>query len=249
MVKTKACGVRLENKEMRMNRHMCNCIRKYWAGLIFIGISQTLGGDIIGTVTAPAVPAPASVKPLSPYARSRYYHNPAAASNEIRTGTSEPNTVVYLEADPRLKPAAPPLKRPTMNQRNLNITPHILPVVVGTTVDFPNSDNLYHNLFSLSPTRKFDLGRYAQGHSKSVTFDRTGEVRIFCDIHPNMSAVILVVPNHYYAIPDEDGEFSIPNIPPGRYRLHIWHEQLPELVREVEVPDSGSVMVQFNFVD
>ena len=86
-------------------------------------------------------------------------------------------------------------------------------------VDFPNNDRIYHNVFSLSPTRKFDLGRYAAGRSKAVRFDRPGVVRVFCDIHSHMSAFILVFAHRYFAVTQPDGDFQLPPVPPGTYVL------------------------------
>ena len=97
-----------------------------------------------------------------------------------------------------------------MDQRNETFVPHVLAVRTGTIVDFPNSDRIYHNVFSLSPTRRFDLGRYAVGRSKAVRFDRPGVVRVFCDIHSHMSAFILVFSHRYFAVTQPDGTFQLP---------------------------------------
>ena len=98
---------------------------------------------------------------------------------------------------------------------NETFVPHVLPIVAGTTVDFPNNDHTYHNVFSLSKTKTFDLGRYAVGRSKSVRFDRPGIVRVFCDIHSHMSAFIIVFAHRYFALADIDGAYRLENVPPG----------------------------------
>jgi hypothetical protein len=122
----------------------------------------------------------------------------------------------------------------------------VLPIVVGTTVDFPNNDATYHNVFSLSKTKSFDLGRYAAGRSKSVRFDNPGIVRVFCDIHSHMSAFILVFAHRYFALADDEGRYRIDNIPPGTYTVFAWNEALPVESRRVTVPEVGGD-VELNF--
>ena len=109
-------------------------------------------------------------------------------------------------------------QRATMDQRNETFIPHVLAITVGTTVDFPNSDNTYHNVFSIARARSFDLGRYAAGHSKSVRFDRPGIVRVFCEIHSHMSAFILVFNHRYFAVTWADGRYQIGRVPPDAIR-------------------------------
>ena len=132
-----------------------------------------------------------------------------------------------------------------MDQRNERFVPHVLAIVAGTTVDFPNSDPTYHNVFSLSKTRRFDLGRYAAGRSKAVRFDQPGIVRVFCDIHSHMSAFILVFSHRYFAVTDDEGRYRIDNVPPGTYSVVAWHESLPSDTRRVSVPDGGEVDLNF----
>ena len=127
-------------------------------------------------------------------------------------------SVVYLESAPSLAfPDVEP-QRATMDQRNETFVPHVLAITVGTTVDFPNSDNTYHNVFSLRGPRPFDLGRYAAGRSKSVRFDRPGIVRVFCEIHSHMSAFILVFNHRYFAV--TVGRRAIPDQPRAARTLH-----------------------------
>jgi plastocyanin len=133
-------------------------------------------------------------------------------------------SVVYLETAPRaaFDPSEEP--RASMDQRNENFVPHVLAVVAGTTVDFPNDDATYHSVFSLSKPRPFDLGRYAAGRSKAVRFDQPGIVRVFCDIHSHMSAFILVFAHRYFTVTDDDGRYRLPNVPAGSYTLTVWNE-------------------------
>ncbi len=129
-----------------------------------------------------------------------------------------------------------------MDQRNKTFVPHILAVEAGTVVRFPNSDPIFHNAFSNYEGRVFDLGLYPPGTSRHVAFDRPGIVRVFCNIHSAMSAVIVVVPSPWFAVTVRDGTFSIPNVPPGEYLLRVFHERatpatLQSLERRITLAD------------
>ena len=114
-------------------------------------------------------------------------------------------------------------------QRNKSFSPHILVVQVGESVEFPNKDPFFHNVFSLFEGKRFDLGLYESGTSRKVVFDREGISYIFCNIHSDMSAVVVALQTPYYGITDPEGRIAIPNVPPGRYQLRIWQERaVPE---------------------
>jgi hypothetical protein len=147
--------------------------------------------------------------------------------------------VVYLERAPGGAFELPEPGRAVMDQKDQTFVPHVLAVTVGTTVDFPNSDLTFHNVFSLSKTKAFDLGRYSRGRSKSVRFDRPGVVQVFCDIHSHMSAYILVFAHRYFAITDHEGSFAITGVPPGSYTLAVWHEGEVRETRTVTISESG----------
>ena len=148
-------------------------------------------------------------------------------------------SVVYLESAPSLAfPDFEP-QRATMDQRNETFVPHVLAITVGTTVDFPNSDNIYHNVFSLRGPRPFDLGRYAAGRSKSVRFDRPGIVRVFCEIHSHMNAFILVFNHRFFAVTAADGRYQIGRVPPGTYTLVAWNEGSIRESRPIVIPPEG----------
>jgi plastocyanin len=155
-------------------------------------------------------------------------------------------SVVYLDPAPRAAFDTREEPRPRLDQRNETFVPHVLPIVAGTTVDFPNSDHTYHNVFSLSKTKTFDLGRYAVGRSKSVRFDRPGIVRVFCEIHSHMSAFILVFAHRYFALAEPDGSYRLDNVPPGTYNVMAWHETASIESRKVVVPEAGGE-VEVNF--
>ena len=120
---------------------------------------------------------------------------------------------------------APPVNRPRIVQQNRRFEPHLLVVPVGASVEFPNRDPFFHNVFSMYDGRRFDLGLYESGTSRSVTFSKPGVSFIFCNIHPEMSAVVMAVDTPYYAVSDRTGRVTIPGVPVGRYELSAWHER------------------------
>ncbi len=151
------------------------------------------------------------------------------AAPDVRRG------LVYLDVAPRSAFDDREPGRAVMDQRNETFLPRLLAVQTGTTVDFPNSDSTYHNVFSLSRARRFDLGRYAAGKTKSVRFDRPGVVRVFCDIHSHMSAFVVVFNHPYFRVTDAEGRFRIDNVPPGTYTVVGWYEGEARTQRSVTV--------------
>jgi plastocyanin len=150
-------------------------------------------------------------------------------------------SIVYLETAPRGAFEQSEPAHAVMDQRNETFVPHVLAVTTGTTVDFPNSDHLYHNVFSLSKPAPFDLGRYAAGRSKSIRFDRPGIVRVFCEIHSHMSAFILVFGHPFFTMTDNDGRYRLDNIPPGSYTVVAWNEGAASDPAPVTVFEGGIV--------
>jgi plastocyanin len=156
------------------------------------------------------------------------------------------SAVVYLESEDlnnRQYPA--PAEHPMLDQKNLQFHPQVLPVLVGTTVDFPNKDHLFHNVFSYSQTKEFDLGRYPYGDSKSIIFDRPGVVRVYCDIHAHMNATVLVLRNPYFVCPNDSGFFLMKNVPEGRYALVLWIDREQVERRSVEIKGGRTTDVEF----
>jgi plastocyanin len=159
--------------------------------------------------------------------------------------------VVWLESGgPQPLESKP--RRVQIIQRDKRFTPHIIAVPVGSTVEFPNLDPIFHNAFSNFSGQPFDVGLYAPGSSQKVHFVREGAVRVFCNIHPTMSAVIVVAPTPYLAISAKNGQFSIENVEPGTYRLRVFHERSSEptlralerrLLVEESVTHLGSLIV------
>lgn len=157
------------------------------------------------------------------------------------------NVVVYLEAaDVLAKLTGPEHPAPSMRQEGLAFVPHVLPVVRGTSVEFPNSDPVFHNVFSLSRAASFDLGRFPRGETRTLKFDTPGVVKVFCHIHSDMGAVIMVLDNPFFTAPDHDGRFRIDGLPPGDYRITAWHERARPSTHAVHVDAGGAAHVAFS---
>ncbi|MCU1348409.1 MAG: hypothetical protein JWO56_1439 [Acidobacteria bacterium] len=134
-------------------------------------------------------------------------------------------TLVWLEPQGNVRVTKRAPARFSMVTRGKLLIPHVLAVPLGSTVEFPNDDPISHNLFSLSTANGFDLGLYRKGSGKAHKFDTAGIVNVYCNVHPNMSAVIHVMPTPYYTFADASGGYSFPDVPPGRYRVVAWNEQ------------------------
>jgi len=143
------------------------------------------------------------------------------------------NVVVYLK-DPPFRGALP-VSRVELHQQNETFVPHVLAITRGSTVDFPNDDPFFHNVFSLSSAATFNLGRYPRGQSRPAKFAKAGLVKVFCDIHSHMSASILVLDHPYFTIPGADGNYEIQNVPAGQYTIVGWHERVGERSASVRV--------------
>jgi hypothetical protein len=163
------------------------------------------------------------------------------------SGGDNANVVLWLTPvegeGPRPKPEVP---NPKLVQKNKQFEPHLLVIPVGTSVEFPNKDPYFHNVFSLYKGKRFDLGLYEAGTSRTVRFDRPGVSFIFCNIHPEMSAAVLAMNTPWYAVSNAAGDINIPDVPDGHYRMEVWSEQAtPESVsalnREVSVNGDTSL--------
>ena len=177
-----------------------------------------------------------------------------AAAKPVRQREAS-DAVVYLERVPdkvekklthrglfRRKP-----RPPRIVQAKLHYVPHVLAAAAGTAVEFENLDRVYHNTFSVSAAKRFDLGKYAPGALDTVVFERVGVANLHCDIHPDESGFVVVVPNHAFTRPDSLGRFALPKLPRGRYSVRVWHPRLGEISRAVEMPKHGDVELELKF--
>jgi plastocyanin len=156
------------------------------------------------------------------------------------------NAVVYIDKIPD-KTFPAPKKHEQIDQKNLKFNPHVLPVLAGTTVDFLNSDDVLHNVFSPEKCAdNFNLGSWPKGQTRSYTFKEAGcQPVILCNVHPEMAAYVVVLSTPYYAVSEKDGAYEIKDVPAGKYALKIWHEKLKGELQEVTVPESGEVKANF----
>jgi plastocyanin len=159
-----------------------------------------------------------------------------APASEVR------HVVVFLKDAPA-RGVTP--TRAEIRQRNETFLPRVVAVPVGSEVTFPNDDPIYHNVFSLSRIRSFNLGRYPRGQTRGVRFDRPGIVRVFCDIHSHMTATVLVFNHPWFAVPDVDGHFELPEVPPGNREITAWHERLGDTTLPVRVESGRDVSMEF----
>lgn len=145
---------------------------------------------------------------------------------------------VERPADPDNRPRA------AVAQMDGAFVPRILPVVVGTEVEWPNRDEIYHNVFSMTEAQPFDLGMYkSSDQAKSLVFNTPGQIDAFCAIHSDMHSVVIVLPNPWFSLSDRRGRFEIPDVPPGTYRLKAWHERLPAKYIDIVVPEEGDLEI------
>jgi plastocyanin len=167
---------------------------------------------------------------------------------ESKPVADQANAVVWLTpiSDPARAHATqePAAKHYVLHQRHKTFTPHLLVIPVGASVEFPNHDPVFHNVFSLFEGKRFDLGLYEAGSSRTIRFDRAGVSYVFCNIHPEMGAVIIALRTPYHAISDHSGRILLPQVPPGRYLLQVWHEgaapeALKNLQREITISDDA----------
>ena len=171
---------------------------------------------------------------------------PAVAAGQPTREEELRNVVIYLEETPAgVAVPSPPAVPVRMRQENSTFLPHVLAVQRGSIVEFPNSDPIFHNVFSLSKAASFDLGRYPRGEAKGVRFDKPGLVKVFCHIHSDMSAVIMVLDNPFFATPDSHGRFQIDGIPSGTYRAVGWHERARPQVHDIRIESGQSAVVHF----
>jgi plastocyanin len=153
------------------------------------------------------------------------------------------NVVVYIEGVPITSQVK---RKQAIRQKDIQFSPRVSVVVKGTTIEFPNEDRIFHNVFSASRPARFDLGLYRSGASKSVEFKREGVVDVFCNIHPEMSSRVLVVPTRHYATTDPKGAFRIDGVPPGTYDVVVWHPNGTEVRQSIKIEASKAATLKAN---
>lgn len=198
---------------------------------------------------APAAAAPPSAGATIEGTVALHLRPPRRLTGHYPGAAPTPHDVQALPAVAYLKgripgaPPTPPAAPPTMMQHDTAFVPGTLVVSVGTTVSFPNDDPFFHNVFSYSRTKRFDLGRYPKGTTKQVTFNEPGVVKVYCEVHNFMRAVIVVTENPFHTVVNDDGTFRIEGVPPGDYTLVVSQPDLGDVEQHVTVPASGAVRV------
>ena len=200
--------------------------------------------------STPAAQRPASVRgrveigiPVTMKRPASAYPTRAVSSPALAAVSELRHVVVYLKDAPARQ--VPPTKV-EIRQREENFVPRVVAVPVGSEVAFPNDDPIYHNVFSLSRPRNFNLGRYPRGHTRRVQFEQPGIVKVFCDIHSHMSATVMVFNHPWFAVPDEEGRFELNEVPAGDREVTAWHERLGDTTHRVRV--EGGRIAEADFV-
>src|SRR5688572_1248190 len=203
-------------------------------------VPSTEAGTIRGQVDLSAAGTSSAAR-ANPYPGRA--NSMAGGGERGRGGAGE--TVILLAKLPAGVAVVPPpaTARPALEQKQQAFAPRVLAVQAGTTVVFPNRDPVYHNVFSVSPAKRFDLGKYSQGHSRRVRFDKPGLVNVYCDIHSDMAAWVYVVSHHVFDQANASGHFTLPEVPAGHYTLVAWHPDRGESTYEVDVPARGEATV------
>jgi plastocyanin len=218
-------------------------MRRREIAIVLAAVVSTPLPLVAGTVTGTVLTKPAARQKAPP----RYYLGPYRAGrgpSVVEEGGPQ-DVVVFVDGVKGTYPV--PTRHPQLVQKDERFVPHVLAVQLGSTVEFPNEDDFYHNVFSVVSGDRFDLGRYAKGKSARQTLTKPGIVVVRCEIHSGMKAYILVVANPYFAVPGGDGAFSIPDVPAGTYTVKAWHPDFGYQERSVSVPASGSASVNFAF--
>src|SRR5690349_10061263 len=198
---------------------------------------SALQGQSAGRVTGSVKLTMAATAPSSATAYERRSVGPRPKPQpELRS-------VVIFFAD--LPAAKAPARNASIAQRDEQFVPHVVAVTAGSSVAFPNEDPFFHNVFSLSRGAAFNLGRYPSGSSRSKTFNRPGIVKVFCEIHSHMSAVVRVFDHNWFTVPSDDGTFSIDDVPPGEHTLVAWHERIGERLDKITIRPGAAATIHF----
>ena len=218
-------------------------------GRVTLALAGLMALEAMGPVQRIAGQEPAVVRgrvqigiPIAVRRPTSAYPTRSVPAPALAPGSERANVVVYLR-NARPQSVAP--VRAAIRQRNETFTPRVVAVPVGSEVEFPNDDPIYHNVFSLSRVRSFNLGRYPRGDTRRVRFDRPGVVKVFCEIHSHMSATVMVFDHPWFAVPDDSGQFELPAVPPGDQQITAWHERLGDTTVTVRVESGRAAAADF----
>ncbi len=209
------------------------------SGLLFLALNA-VAGDVTGHALV--------TKRLTKRALSPIVYNLRGTATPAGPHETEPVNEydrMVLILDGGKTPPLPPVSL-SLSQQGSRFDPEVIVVPTGSTVQFPNLDPIFHNVFSLSKAHKFDLGYYPQGQSRTVKFTEAGVIQVYCHIHANMYAAIVVTDSPWFMKPSADGSFSFSGVPPGQYRLTVWHKIAGYRRVDVVVPESGNVEVNIS---
>jgi plastocyanin len=228
-------GISCDGKDRTMSPTRRALLIATLLACLVAGADAQPSGTVIGRVTlTTGHRAPMSA---AAYGRRGVAPKPTSVAPETR------KVVVYLSGAKTATAPAP--MRVKIAQRGEQFVPPVTVITVGSTVEFPNEDPFFHNVFSLSRARAFDLGRYPSGESRDRSFPRPGVVKVYCDIHSQMSALIMVLDHAWFTIPDEDGTFTLPSVPAGDYTLVAWHERIGEQRQRINVGAGHTIRAAF----
>jgi plastocyanin len=153
--------------------------------------------------------------------------------------------IIYLESPTPVTSNPVPPAPIQMQQMDRRFSPDLIVIPIGATISFPNMDPIFHNVFSLSKPRSFDLGSYDQGETRNVTFSKPGIVEVYCHLHPNMAATIVVAPSRWFAHVDRSGQFRIPDVPPGQYTVVAWHKSAGFFRKSIVIEPGRDAVADF----
>lgn len=217
-----------------------------FAAIVFAVLAPSLfGADITGVVTVKQrLTRPSVTASVSMYERGPAVELGQDTENDPLAAERE-RVVIWIEGNGPSKSSGISGRPASMQQANRRFEPDMVVIPAGGTVAFPNMDPIFHNVFSLSKPKSFDLGNYPKGDSRTVVFPKPGIVYVNCHLHPNMAGVIVVTPNAWYAKVPKDGNFSIRDVAPGNYTIVAWHKAAGFIRREIQVADGHENAVNF----
>jgi plastocyanin len=208
--------------------------------LIFAAAFSLRAGNIEGTIIIQHKLTKRKVTPSASLYDRGMHVDLASDQTQDPLSFERSHVVIYVEGD---SPSAEITAE--LNQQNRRFSPDLVVIPAGSSVSFPNLDPIFHNVFSLSKAKSFDLGNYPKDHTRTVTFTKAGIVFVNCHLHPNMSAVIVVTPNGWSTKADESGHFVLPNVPAGSYSVVAWHKSAGFFKKSVRVDDATNVSIEF----